>query len=82
MFTPENSKAVFTRRTLLSGETVRIVSGACFGFARTGNPNHLRMPKWEPYDVTKRLTMVFDADCKVVSDPTKTDRLILEAVGL
>ena len=60
----------------------KVVSGAWVAFAKTGNPNHPGMPKWEPYDEKKRLTMVFDAESKVVSDPTKTDRLNLKAVGL
>jgi para-nitrobenzyl esterase len=61
---------------------VKIMSDTWVAFARTGNPNHPGLSKWEPYDEKKRLTMVFDAECKVVSDPTKTDRLLLKAVGL
>jgi para-nitrobenzyl esterase len=51
-------------------------------FAKTGNPNHAGLPKWEPYDEKKRLTMVFNAESKEVADPTKTDRELLKAVGL
>jgi para-nitrobenzyl esterase len=60
----------------------RMVCGAWVAFAKTGNPNHSGMPKWEPFDAKNRLTMVFNADSKVVSDPTRTDRLNLRAVGL
>jgi para-nitrobenzyl esterase len=60
----------------------KIMSDTWVAFARTGNPNHPGLPNWEPYDKKKRLTMVFDAECKEVSDPTKTDRLLLKAVGL
>ena len=60
----------------------KIMSDTWVAFARTGNPNHPGLPNWEPYDEKKRLTMVFDAECKEVSDPTKTDRLLLKAVGL
>ncbi len=60
----------------------KMISTAWVAFARTGNPNHAGMPKWEPFDAQKRLTMVFDTVSKVVPDPTSTDRLNLKAVGL
>jgi para-nitrobenzyl esterase len=60
----------------------KIMSDTWVAFARTGNPNHPGLPKWQPYDEKNRLTMVFNAESKVVSDPTKTDRLMLKAVGL
>ena len=60
----------------------KIMSDTWVAFARTGNPNHAGMPKWAPYNEKTRPTMVFDAESKVVSDPTKTDRLLLKAVGL
>jgi para-nitrobenzyl esterase len=31
-------------------------------FARTGDPNHAGLPRWAPYDIDARTTMVFDAD--------------------
>ncbi len=61
---------------------VKTMSETWVAFAKTGNPNHPGLPKWEPYDEKKRLTMIFDAECKVVSDPTRTDRLLLKAAGL
>jgi para-nitrobenzyl esterase len=60
----------------------KMVSTAWVSFARSGNPNHPGMPKWEPYDANSRRTMVFEADSKMVSDPTRNDRLNLKAVGL
>ena len=60
----------------------RTVSNAWVAFARTGNPNHAGMPQWAPYDEQSRLTMIFDTECRVVGDPTRTDRLNLKAVGL
>jgi len=35
-------------------------SQAWINFARTGNPNHAGLPKWEPYTVEKGTTMFFD----------------------
>jgi para-nitrobenzyl esterase len=60
----------------------RTMSDTWVAFARTGNPNHPGLPEWQPYDAKKRLTMIFDAECKLVSDPTSIDRLNLKAVGL
>jgi para-nitrobenzyl esterase len=58
------------------------MSGAWVSFARTGNPNHRGLPEWPAYTEKQRLTMVFDAECKVVPDPTREDRLALKATGL
>jgi para-nitrobenzyl esterase len=60
----------------------KMASGAWVAFARTGNPNHAGMPDWQPFDERQRLTMVFDTQSRVLSDPTGVDRLTLKAVGL
>jgi para-nitrobenzyl esterase len=38
---------------------------AWIAFARTGNPNHGKIPEWPSYDAEKRATMVFGEECKV-----------------
>jgi para-nitrobenzyl esterase len=45
------------------------MSDAWVAFARTGNPNHPGLPRWSPYDSTRRATMIFDNECKLVDDP-------------
>ena len=55
------------------------ISGAWVAFARTGNPSHKGLPKWTPYDMNRRATMVFNNQCKLVDDPYKEERLALEA---
>jgi len=47
-------------------------------FARTGNPNNPKIPKWPVYSVEKRETMVFNDKCEVVNDPQKAARLAME----
>ena len=32
------------------------------------------MPKWEPYDLTRRNTMMFDVPSHAENDPHKTER--------
>ncbi len=53
------------------------VSGAWASFARTGNPNHARLPHWPAYDLRTRATMIFNDECRVVGDPGATERLAL-----
>ena len=36
------------------------LSSALVAFARTGNPNSAALPRWAPYDATRRATMIFD----------------------
>lgn len=56
------------------------VSSAWTAFARTGNPNHAGLPHWPPYDITKRATMIFNNESKVVDDPAKEERLAMAAL--
>ncbi|MBS1788336.1 MAG: carboxylesterase/lipase family protein [Acidobacteria bacterium] len=38
-------------------------------FAKTGDPNNSRIPRWSAYDTTTRATMIFDTDTRVENDP-------------
>jgi para-nitrobenzyl esterase len=51
------------------------MSGAWAAFARSGNPNHKGIPKWEPFTESQRATMVFNNECKAVNDPYREERL-------
>ncbi|HLK48749.1 MAG TPA: carboxylesterase/lipase family protein [Bryobacteraceae bacterium] len=51
------------------------MSGAWAAFARSGNPNHKGIPKWEPFTEAQRATMVFNNECKAVNDPWRDERL-------
>jgi para-nitrobenzyl esterase len=54
------------------------MSGAWVAFARTGNPNHALLPKWEPFAAASRPTMIFGRECRLLADPYREERL---AVG-
>ena len=56
------------------------MSAAWVAFARTGNPNHKGIPQWPAFDSTKRPTMVFGDEAKVVNDPGGEERLALKAI--
>ena len=51
------------------------MSGAWAAFARTGNPNHKGIPKWEPFTERQRATMIWNNQCRAVNDPYRDERL-------
>jgi para-nitrobenzyl esterase len=56
------------------------MSAAWVAFARTGNPGHRGIPQWPAFDGTRRATMVFGDEAKVVNDPGGEERLALKAI--
>jgi para-nitrobenzyl esterase len=56
------------------------MSAAWVAFARTGNPNHPGLPKWEAFDVKQRATMFFDSQCKLVNDPYGAEQRLLRSM--
>jgi para-nitrobenzyl esterase len=53
------------------------VSDAWIAFARTGNPNTPKLPKWTPFNPADRPTMVFDNETKLVNDPIREQRVAM-----
>jgi para-nitrobenzyl esterase len=58
-------------------ELAKRMSDAWVAFARTGDPNHPGLPKWTPYDNTRRATMIFNNECKMVDDPHGAEQRLL-----
>jgi len=54
-------------------ELAAAVSGAWAAFARNGDPSHPGIPKWEPYAVDKRATMLLDVPCRIEIDPAREE---------
>ena len=50
------------------------MSAAWVAFARSGNPNHKGIPKWEPFNADSRATMIFNNQCSAVDDPYHEER--------
>ena len=44
------------------------MSSAWVAFARTGNPNHKGLPKWDPFTADRRATMIFNNECRAVTE--------------
>ncbi|WP_372782812.1 carboxylesterase/lipase family protein [Phenylobacterium sp.] len=56
------------------------MSEAFLAFARTGDPNCRAIPRWEPYGLPRRQTLVFDAPPRLVDDPRGAERRLFEKV--
>ena len=56
------------------------VSAAWAAFARTGNPNTSKLPKWPAYSAGRRDTMLFSDNSRVEPDPDREPRLLMEHI--
>jgi para-nitrobenzyl esterase len=54
------------------------LSGAWAAFAHSGNPSHSGLPKWQPYTVEHRATMLLNYTCRQLVDPDRAERLAIE----
>jgi para-nitrobenzyl esterase len=52
------------------------ISATWIAFARTGNPATTGLPDWPAYTAEKRAVMVFDRECRTVTDPDRDARLL------
>ncbi|MFI7151866.1 carboxylesterase/lipase family protein [Nonomuraea sp. NPDC050022] len=58
--------------------TARHMSALWAGFARKGRPTATDVPRWPAYTLKDRATMWLDAECEIVTDPDKDERLFWE----
>ncbi len=58
------------------------VSEAWIAFATRGDPNSKKsgLPPWPPYDSQRRATMLFNNESKVVDDPAREERKIMDSI--
>jgi para-nitrobenzyl esterase len=62
-------------------KAARNMSRAWATFARTGDPSHDEIPQWPAYTLEQRATMILDAECKVVNDPNREERLVWSEIA-
>jgi para-nitrobenzyl esterase len=55
------------------------VSDAWIAFARKGDPNTAKLPRWPAFNASERPTMVFDNQSRVQNDPIREERLAIFA---
>ncbi|MET8150862.1 carboxylesterase/lipase family protein [Actinoplanes sp. NPDC049668] len=55
--------------------TARHMSELWAGFARNGRPAATGVPRWPAYTMKDRATMWIDAECEIVNDPDRAERL-------
>jgi para-nitrobenzyl esterase len=60
--------AKLTGNTPEAHELASRMAGAWAAFAKTGNPNHAGIPKWDAYNANVP-TMIFDNQCVAANDP-------------
>jgi para-nitrobenzyl esterase len=56
------------------------MSEAWVVFARSGDPNHRGIPRWNPWNPTERPTMVFNREIAAMNDPWGDERRALEGI--
>ncbi|MGH1471417.1 MAG: carboxylesterase/lipase family protein [Cellvibrionaceae bacterium] len=56
---------------------VNNMANSWIAFAKQGDPNNDSIPKWRPYDLKNRLTMMFDVPSYLENDPHKKERLFM-----
>jgi para-nitrobenzyl esterase len=57
------------------------MTDAWVSFARTGAPSHAGIPEWPTYDGSRRATMEFGPQTRVVEAPYDTERRVWDRVG-
>jgi para-nitrobenzyl esterase len=56
------------------------MSATWAAFARSGNPDNSRLPKWPKYSLDEQATMIFDKECRVENDPYSDRRLVWSGI--
>jgi para-nitrobenzyl esterase len=67
-------------RTEAHRQTAHNMSRMWANFARTAHPSAEGQPAWPAYTMARRETMLIDAQCNVVSDPERDERLFWQSL--
>jgi para-nitrobenzyl esterase len=58
----------------------RTMQDVLLTFAKQGNPDPPGNPRWEPYTLPRRQTMIFDVDSRLADDPRGAERRLFAKV--
>jgi para-nitrobenzyl esterase len=58
-----------------------LVSDAWIHFARTGNPNHPKLPHWTPFSSEQVPTMIFDNHTQLMNNPDRDEQRSIRGAG-
>jgi para-nitrobenzyl esterase len=56
------------------------MSSAFIAFAKTGDPNTQAIPGWEPYQLPRRQTLLFDLQSRLADDPRGKERELFAGI--
>lgn len=73
----ERGVAMVGPETQATRDMVRAMSESWIAFARRGDPNNPAIPRWSPYDLKRRTTLMFDTPPTTVDDPFREERLFM-----
>ena len=59
---------------------MKLIKNGNRGRYSTGNPNNDNVPDWPSYDVSKRATMLFGKETKVVNRPFDKERAVWDDI--
>ena len=76
----DNARGITPKRSKETDILSEKMMNSWVTFARIGNPSHDGIPKWKPYDLENRSTMLFGIETKLVDDPFKADRIVWEGI--
>jgi para-nitrobenzyl esterase len=56
------------------------VSDAWIAFARTGNPNTPKLPRWPEFTTKDRATLIIDTTSRIANDPLRAQRIAMSRI--
>ncbi len=80
MFDNTDKPGAFTGNSDTARAMAAILSETFIAFAKTGDPNNQAIPKWTPYSLAARESMVFDLPPHLENDPRGEQRKLFETV--
>jgi len=69
-----------TDRSTVAHKLSATMSGLWAAFAHAGRPEHPAIPAWPAYDLSRRATLILDAECRIEDDPCGETRQLWQSI--